>query len=259
MPSIPSSTLLHSSWSALSPRRRMRLMILLPFLDDPYAKLLALREVCKSKENYLTIQRIPNSPEVIVDLFRHDLQWISQKPTDFTFKLIHSKGWTFSAPDARFSDFTMEELVEMEIRFNEYLRLQRESALDKLMDVIYTPQAESSKTDRLTAISALPYPYRLDAFRMFAVIHEKIHTSFKHLFPNTKVLSEKDKSKPIDFRKIPKTSDWWTSLLFSLAETPAFQGMETAKEANMWEALTYLDEKAFEAKKAQEARQNNKH
>jgi hypothetical protein len=229
-------------------------MILLPFLDDPYARLLALREVCKSKKDYITLQTIPDSAQVIVDIFHRELNWITEKPKDFTFKLISCKGWEFTTPDPRFSDFTFEDLVNMEIRFNEYLRLQRESSLDHLIDTIYTPLRESDKTDRLTAISLLPYPYRLDVFRMFAVLHEKIYTSFKHLFPNIKSVSEKDTSKPVDFRKIPKNSDWWTSLLFTLAETPAYPGMDTAKKANMWEALTYLDEKAFQQKKTQDAR-----
>jgi len=131
-------------------------MILLPFLDDPYARLMALREVCKSKQHYITLQTIPDSAQVIIDIFHKELNWITDKPTDFTFKLISCKGWEFAAPDPRFSDFTFEDLVNMEIRFNEYLRLQRETSFDHLIDTIYTAVRESDTTDRLTAISLLP-------------------------------------------------------------------------------------------------------
>jgi hypothetical protein len=246
------SSLTHSSWESLPQKSRYRVMMLLPFLSDPYAKVLTLREISRSKKDYDMICSLPNSAEVIWDIFNKDLKWLTAHPKEFAFQKITSKGWEFSPPDARFSDITFGQWCEMEIAFNRYLRTQKETAFDKVLSHIYTTHKQGSKCDKLTAISLIPYPFRLDAFRMYVMIREKVLTSYRHIFPKVRSVSENKKSKSVDFRSIPDNTDMWHSLLFSLAETPAFQGMKTAFSANMWEALTYLDEKAFQAAKARE-------
>lgn len=246
------SSLLFTSWDQIPQKGRYRVMMLLPFLSDPYAKILTLREISRSKKDYDLICSLPNSAEIIWEIFTKDLKWLTGHPKDFSFHTLKSKDWTFTAPDARFSEITFGQWVEMEITFNRYIRTQKEAAFDHLLSHLYTVHKEGEKCDKLTALSLLPYPYRLDAFRMYVMIREKVLTSYRHLFPKVRTMSENKKGKPVDFRSIPDNTDMWHSLLFSLAETPAFQGMKTAVSANMWEALTYLDEKAFQAAKARE-------
>ena len=241
-----------TAWEQMNLRKRYRLMLLLPFLDDPYARLLALREIAKSKEIYLQLQRATNSAELIVDLFHNGFTWLSAAPKSFAFAEIRAKDWIFTAPDYRLPEGTFGQLVEMDSAFTKYLRTQQESHFDNLLAELYSVKQEGGKSSKLAALAQVPYPYRIDAFRVYSQIRDKVFLSFPNLFPKVDKPSEKTEAKPLDFRKVRDSTPMWHSLLFSLAETPAYQGMHTAKAANMWEALTYLDEKAFEIQKAKE-------
>lgn len=232
-------------------------MILIPFLNNPIAKLLALRIIIKTKKHYLMIQRMKNSAQVIADIFEKELSWITAPPTDYTFHQISHMGWTFSTPSAKYEDITFGEWWELDAYFTKFLKYQKESHLDTFLDVLYDVE-RSGKVFKSTVIKSLPYPYRLDAFRIHAVVREKVFSHFKHLFPQKKSESKKTNSEPVDFTKIHDSTELGHSLLFSLADTPAFQGLETAKASNMWEALTYLDDKAFQAMKAREELESKK-
>lgn len=236
-------------WDELPARKRHHLMMLLPFLDDPFAKLLALRLICKKKSTYQTIRRASNSAELVVDLFMHGLKWITAPPISFAYPVIESRGWIFTAPDSMFSEVTFGAFAEMDGRFTRYLGMAKEAEFTQLMAWMYQV-TQTSKGTPEQVLQALPYWYRLDAFRMFARVREKVYTEFKWLFPKASGLSEKEESKPLDFRNVKDSTPMWHSLIFSLAETPAYQGMKTAQSANMWEALTYLDEKAFQLEKS---------
>lgn len=224
-------------------------MVLLPFINLPHAKLMILRIIARSRKDYITIQTLPNSAEMVWELFEYSLKWITAKPIDFTFGRVHAQGWIFSPPDAHFSKLTFGILVEIDSAFTRYLRTNKEELIFELVSNIYKTE-KPGEGDRMKAISQITYPYQLDVFRMYMMLREKMFQSFTHLFPQPKTLSKKPDTKPVSLEKIPDSTDMWHSLLFSLAETPAYQGMSTAKNANMWEALTYLDEKAFQAKKS---------
>jgi hypothetical protein len=243
-------------------------MILLPFLDDPIAKMIMLRQLSRTRKAYNIITKHPNASEIIHDLFDKSLKWLQKKPTEFAFPVVKIGNQTFNLPDSKFSEVTFGQLVELDSLFTRYLRTQRESLLDSFLETLYTIQSPilnpKSKIPNLKSeISNLPYPYKLDAFRMYAVIREKVFTSFKHLFPRPlsgaegEGTSKKDTKKPLDLRKIADSTPMWHSVLFSLAESPAYQGMHIAKAANMWEALTYLDEKAYQAQREREKHENS--
>lgn len=256
MPTLLEADIFFCSWEELTSRRRHHLMMLLPFLDDPFARLLALREICKTRDIYRQISRAGNSAELIVDLFHRGFKWLTAPPKSFSFATVQSRGWVFTAPDAHFELITFGQLVEMDSAFTRYLRSAREPEFDNLLSSLYTVTSSGSKHSKAQAIAAIPYPYRIDAFRVYSAVREKVFTSFKHLFPKVKTVSEKKADKPIDFRKVQDSTPMWHSILFSLAESGAYPGMDKAKSANMWEALTYLDEKAFQQ---EQLRENSKY
>jgi len=273
MNTIQESDLFYQSFSELPRERRYHVMILLPFLDDPIAKMIMLRQLSRTRKAYNIITKHPNASEIIHDLFDKSLKWLQKKPTEFAFPVVKIGNQTFNLPDSKFSEVTFGQLVELDSLFTRYLRTQRESLLDSFLETLYTiqspilnhkseiPNLKSPILNPKSKIPNLPYPYKLDAFRMYAVIREKIFTSFKHLFPHSiseaKATSKKDTKKPLDLRKIADSTPMWHSVLFSLAESPAYQGMHIAKAANMWEALTYLDEKAYQAQREREKHENS--
>jgi hypothetical protein len=248
------SELLYQSFSELPRDRRYNVMLLIPFLDDPMAKLIMLRQLSRSRKAYNIITTHPNASEIIHDLYDKSLKWIQHKPTEFAFPVVQIENQKFTLPDAKFSEVTFGQLVELDSLFTRYLKSQREHLLDSFLQTLYTIH-NSPLTINHSQLTILPYPYKLDAFRMYCVLREKIFSSFSNLFPPPTV-SKKDPAKPLDFRKIQDSTPMWHSVLFSLAESPAYQGMHIAKAANMWEALTYLDEKAFQAKKERENNEN---
>lgn len=233
------------SWEELPKRKRHYLMMLLPFLEDPYAQLLALRIICKEKSTYQLINSAPNSSELIVELWEKGFQWITAPPKSYSYPEVKVKGWTFATPDVRFESVTFGQWWAMDSLFTRYMRTQKDSLFDRLLAELYTVKVEGTK-EKLEAISFLDYTVRLDAFRVHASVREKVFTHFRWLFPKVKMMSEKADSKPLDFRQIQDSTDLGHSLLFRLAEYPAYQGMKTAQETSMWEAFTYLDQKAFE-------------
>jgi hypothetical protein len=268
MPTIQEADILYQSFSELPKSKRYRVMILLPFLDDPVAKVMLVRQLCRDRKAYRILFGHPNAAEIIHDLFDKSLRWLQDKPTGFTFPFFSWGGYRFDLPDDRFSDTTFGTLVELDSLFTRYLRSQKESIMDAFLKELYTViKTGPAPIDQVLA--DIPYPYRLDAFRMYAVVREKIFTKFPHLFSGSpsrslsevegKGTSKKTPKTPLNFKKIQDSTPLWHSVLFSLAETPAYQGMKTAKEANMWEALTYLDEKAFQAAKEREKHENSIH
>ncbi len=249
---LPESSLLHQSWQSLPPKKRYQLMALLPFIDDPIGKMLILRAIARTTKDYKLIRTLPNSAAVVYDLFKYSLKWITEQPKGFSFPEVKADGWVFTAPGDRFETVTFGQLVELDSYFTRYLRTQREALLSSFLINLYSV-SKQGKTDIQKAVAKIGDPYRLDALRMYGMIREKVFASFIHIFPTPKGTSKKSKQAKVDLRKIQDTTDMWHSVLFSLADSPAFQGMETAKAANMWEALTYLDEKAYQMKKSKES------
>ncbi len=233
------------SWEELPRQRRHHLMMLLPFLEDPFGKILALKLICRKKLTYRLISKAPNAAELIVDIFSQGLPWLSDAPKSYSYPVIKSQGWTFATPDVRYSCVTFGQFAELDSLFTRYMRTQKEELFDRFLGELYTVQ-DQGRGEKLKAIARLDYPVRIDAFRVHASVREKVFTHFKWLFPKVKTLSENEPGKPLDFRKIQESTDLWHSLLFRLAESPAYQGMKTAQDAGMWEALTYLDDKAFQ-------------
>lgn len=251
MTSIPEPAILHQSWQSLPPKKRYQLMALLPFMDDPMGKLLILRVIARTAGDYRLIRSLPNSSAVVYDLFRYSLKWITEQPKGFSFPEVKAGSWVFHTPTDRFENVSFGQLTELDSYFTRYLRTHSEGLLISFLLNLYKV-SKAGKGDIRTAVSKIGDPYRLDALRMYGMIREKVFTSFFHVFPMPKEQSKKTKNAAIDLRKIQDSTPMWHSVLFSLADTPAFQGLETAKAANMWEALTYLDEKAFQFKKSRE-------
>lgn len=242
-----------TAWEELPQRKRHHLMMLLPFMEDPFAKILALQLVCRKKLTYKLITKAPNSAELIVDIFRSGLTWISDPPKSYSYPTVKSQGWIMSPPDVRYSTVTFGQWAELDSLFTRYMRTQKEELFDRFLAELYTVK-ESGRGEKLRAISRLDYTVRIDAFRVHAAVREKVFTHFRWLFPKVKTLSENAEGKPLDFRKIQDSTDLWHSLLFRLAESPAYQGMKTAQDAGLWEALTYLDDKAFQIEQQKETR-----
>ena len=124
--------------------------------------------------------------------------------------------------------------------------IDMDQAVNALIAILYTRcrdfnPAEMDLKAKLVPIK-LSMPQRTLILHTYANIRELIMDRLPNLFP--KVATEEDEdTDPV----IQVTGPMWMNLRYDLAETDAFKGFDTARNALIYDALDYLEKKAREA------------
>lgn len=194
--------------------------------------------------------------EQAVDCVR-DLTFITQPWYYFPVLENHAQleAASMSAtPPAYLQGYTFSQLVYIDSLFSKFAILSWKATtgklqaaipyLDKMIGVIYTPANlfdENKIAERGQLITRHIKDYeRTVVLHTWANIKERIIKECPNLFPQA--------AQTVATDQPPKDSEpMWQNLLFDLSETLAYQGMDRAKAAPIYEALNYLEKKAIEA------------
>jgi hypothetical protein len=153
--------------------------------------------------------------------------------------------------DTAFSAFCVllaehKRLLKMELKDDaKLIEKEIEEIINSMIAVLYTP-AEKFEAHRIEVLARL-VPLELDMSQRMLILHTYanvrtfIVSRCKHLFP--KPTENKDQQKEIE---PVLTGPMWQNLRYDLAETEVFKGFNVARNANIYDAIDYLDKKAKE-------------
>jgi hypothetical protein len=170
--------------------------------------------------------------------------------TDFTTPADHLQDRSFAQlmfADSYFSKFFIQDYYDKRAFPPQDPTPMSESYINDMIAVLYVTSDkfnESGIQKNSELISLHIKDYERSVFlHSYANVKQFIVDGCPNLFIKPENEEEEIKDKP------PVDSEpMWQDLLFDLSETPAYQGMLTAKKAPIYEALNYLEKKAKENK-----------
>jgi len=250
---LKTSDILFTSWESI-PLKKLKLILqVLPLIrwdvhnsaSNTYLKNFLLKQLFKSRKIFLL-----TTPEQRVDLFTHETAWIQEFSTVFPIKTINLSGHLFQAPQSSLSDISVERLMEADIALFRFVRSDRANYLGHFLSMLYTVKGESltdETIDRNTALlQKLPSHESVSIIRSFIGSFQLLRKQCPTLFPPPPAPPKGGESVPSPSGEAGRGGSTdpaisWQKLLFELANTPGYPGMESAKKALAWEALPYMN------------------
>lgn len=234
------SDLFFTSWAELSPKQQAQVYAL-KFVVDSYKNhpsedpdinygmaTIALLRILRKRP--LLVDKI--DVEQAVDIY-NDLAFLNEPW--YHFIDLHLPFSGMRKPDEKMARSTFDHFIYADHEYSCYLITLDDKYKKQLLCALYQEKIDPNRTDEL-AEKLKAEPWELDhVFFAYAQCRQFIMNRCKTLLPPA-AASEGEEKRP--------TGDMWQQLKFRLAETPAFQGMETAGRANMYTALDYLEDLA---------------
>jgi len=237
MKQVEAVQLFTSSWEELKPDQFVKLHRIRDLIEEKqrtsgetgYLKTEALKLLCK---NIKTFKRL--TPGQIYDCFPL-LDFIYEDTTTFVVRAVRIDQRTLGAPDPELKNLSFYELIIADSDFSKFIISKNIQYLDHLIATLYTREVEMvTRMQSIEVKEAIMINY--------AACRNYFTARCPNLFPK----QQKDDNDPPGPPSY--TGEMWLNLLYDLAETPAYQGIENAKKANAYEALDYLEKKAREMK-----------
>lgn len=179
------------------------------------------------RKNRSLVDRI--NEEQAVDIY-NDLTFLS-KPW-YYFPVINLP-WAHP-PDEKMSRHSFDHFIYADNEFSAYVMTNDVKHLKRLVATLYQKEFDKEAVEQL-ATSRIKDHYLLLVFYTFAHIRDFVMKRCKTLLPRP-IPGAQSKPAP--------TGGMWLTLKHRLAETPAFQGYDTAGKANMYSTLDYLEDLA---------------
>jgi hypothetical protein len=210
-----------------------------------FYKSMVLRYLCKKKG---ILKRLSS---LQVHDVAEDLAFIHKPWYHFHINYIKTKHGRLLRPDYRMASFTFWQLVKADAEFSKFLILnaqnnsERTHSLRRLIAIIYQP-IKGKFTDVTIEDHAKALPKALTYDLQYLIMHTYanirrylVEERCPDLFNGGSSTSESEGGQQY-------TGNMWQQMLFDLSETTAFAGLDSAKNARMFEALDYLNKKARE-------------
>jgi hypothetical protein len=251
---LQAKDILFTSWEEIPLRKLPIILQLLPLIrwdihthwGNTYLKNFLLKQLFRSRKIYLK-----TTPEQRVDLYTHELEWMRELSPKFHLPKLSIDGHTFTAPRDGMTDLRLEVLAEADTRLSRYMISERSEYLHAFIAAVYS-SGQAWDPDTLTTNAAILGKIeewkKVSIIRSFVGAREVLTKSLPDLFPEQSRPSE-DKEKKSKKIKAQDTGPLWDALIYDLAGTAGFPGVETAKRANAWEALSYLNHEIKKARK----------
>lgn len=254
---LKASDILYTSWEDIPLRKVKVILQVLPLIkwdlhrseSNTYLKNFLLKQLFRSKKIYLK-----TTPEQRVDLFTYEITWIKEFGTVFPIKAYNIGGTIYHAPETQLTDITVERLMEADIALYRFIRSEKTSYLDHFLSMLYTTKgfdfAQPDSRVTLSGVEGLskqiPTHESIAIIRSFMGSFDLLRKQCPTLFPAPPAPPESGEkgSSPQGEAGRGKSQDparSWQRLLFELANTPGYPGMEAAKNALAWEALPYMN------------------
>jgi hypothetical protein len=246
------SELFHMSWSALATED---MAIVIEFRDKMkktkeqglrtahgYAAITMLRALRKNKSLVSKIN-VDQAVDCINDISFFEQPWFffpkigNDRPADFLKDHLFIQLYYI---DSLLSKFLMQHHYDCRAHPPQDISEVAKAYLDDVIGVIYTKPDEfdeSKVVERGKAIGKVLKDFeRVVIIATYANVKEFIINECPDIFPTSEAEPSAN-AAPVD------TEPMWQALLFDLSETKAYPGMDKAKRAPMYEALSYLEKK----------------
>jgi hypothetical protein len=178
--------------------------------------------------------------EQAVDIY-NDLKFLNEPWYNFPAKVLPLKSDLVYAPAEKMATHTYDHFIYADNEFTSFLATNDRKYLTRLAATLYRKRGEIFLDKELVEartqqLAKKIRPWQEDiVFLTYAQIREFITTRCKTLLP---------KGPAGETTKISPTGGMWLKLKHRLAETPAFQGFDSAGRANIYSALDYLEDLA---------------
>ncbi|HEY3403895.1 MAG TPA: hypothetical protein VGK59_10940 [Ohtaekwangia sp.] len=231
------SDLFHTSWEALSTKKHAEVYALMQELSvaKPGSRrygFLLIAVLAQLNRNPRLVDRI--NEKQAVDIF-NDLSFL-REPW-YHFPVIESEGMV--KPDDKMARHTFDHFIYADNEFSNYTIHRDQKYLRRLLVTLYQKQFDSEAVDELSGkLWAEDYELSL-VFFTYAQVREFVMKRCKTLLPPAGKSTAEETTQ-----QARPTGSMWLKLKHRLAETPAFQGYETAGKARMYAALDYLEDLA---------------
>lgn len=212
------------------------------YLEAGKYRALITRLLIRNKQVYASL-----TAEQIRDI-TEDMKWLNDKWYDFHVTWIDVGSTRLKAPGERGHTWTFWQWCKADAEYSKVVVMTYnkqkgiERAVDRLVAIIYTPDGGFDEDNIEPYAKMLPKRLEKDLkyliFHTFANIREYVMDRCPNLLPRGS-----EKAEPT------YTGQMWQDVLFDLADSQAFGGIDRAKNAPMYQALDYLEKRAGEVSK----------
>jgi hypothetical protein len=174
-------------------------------------------------------------------------------------------GTTYVGPEDHLGNVILIEFAKADTYYLRYIETKEEIQLNKMIAALYRPALPLWKR-LLTNDKRKPFnPDTIDEeAKAFENLKKELKQYIilffigcKEMLYNTYELFRNDEDEEGEVKKATHEKTFgWAGIIYDLAETPVFAGLEAAKKANLHTALIYLNKKAIENKKELERQRN---
>lgn len=214
---------------------------------NTYLKNFILKQCFRSVRTYKL-----TTPEQRVDLYTYELQFLRTLTPRFLLPHIKISGVTFLAPKMGMSNLSIEQLAEADTRLSRYLKTEQASYLHTFLACLYEDGAEFCEevmSYRADLLAKIEESAKVSIIRSYFGSRKLIMQQFPEIFPQGKSIKKHNTNM---IPKVEDTGPMWDALIQELANTKGYQGVSTAKKANAWEALGYMNREMIKAQQALE-------
>lgn len=253
---VKATDILYQTWEEL-PLNKLRVILqVLPFVDwsvnenpeNTYCKNFILRCCFRSLKTYKL-----TTPEQRVDLYTHEIKFLRSPSCFFPIRSYRMDGKVFRAPTKGMSDITIERLAQADTSLSRYIISERSNYMGEFIAALYNEvDCEFGNQEQFESNSSILYGIpeheKVAIIRAYLGSRKLLMKQCPFIFPEPNTKYQNKNQKP-EKPKAQDTGPMWQKLIFELANTPAYPGMEQAKKANAWEALQYFDMEMEKASK----------
>ncbi len=182
-----------------------------------------------------------------------DLKFIYQPWHHFHVTYIKTKYGKLLAPEIKMASLTFWQMVLADAEYSKFLVLNHRKSngqlhsLNRLIAILYHPELGTFNDDLIDEIS-VSFPKGLTFDLKYLILHTYSNIRKYIVDERCTNLFAAPPDTGSKTYKPQYTGKMWQDLLFDLSDTPAFPGLDRAKKARLYDALDYLEKKAFDYK-----------
>ncbi len=239
-------------WQALSAENAWKIVYLMGNISNHiknqvynntgygYMVQVVLKVAARKKHKKLLATR---SAEELVDIFNDSEQFYHKPFFHFYLKKIKTGRYTLVAPEEDLANITFNHFCYIDAEFSNVMLLQHQEekdlqpSINKFIATLYKPKNKPFDAQTLMYWAnkiRLPSYHSALMLKAYGHIREKIIKRCPHLFP-----SSNGNGNDPQF-----TGKMWQDIKFQLGESSGYADIEKAANANLYEALDYLELKA---------------
>lgn len=223
--------LFYNRWEDLSPKDHATVFMLRQDLvatppGQAYGiKLISILRILRRNKRLVDKINVAQAVDCYNDLSFLNQPWYYFP--DLNFESAHT-------PEEKMARHSFDAFIYADNEFTSYLVTQDVNYLKRLVATLYQKNFDKENVEAIAKTLKLEDHELFLVFFTFGHVRNFVMQRCKRLLPRAPKSDDSEPMKP--------TGAMWLKLKHRLAETPAFQGYDTAGRANMYSTLDYLED-----------------